>query len=360
MERGANWLGPPPALLQLGGSPSVTTPRANPRMTAVAMLLLANLFWGLSFPLIKAVALLSGRLAGGGGGFVVACTVAPRFLIAAVILAVWQCSPFSAGFGRVRRDGLPWLTLTEVKHGILVGSFGAVGMLLQNDGLRFTLASTSAFLTQFYAILIPLWLAVRRRRNPGLRVWASCVIVMAGVALLGRFDWRHLRFGRGELETLLCSVFFMVQILLLEHPGLAESRPEKLTLAWLVFEAVVFSLLALATSPAPGAFFAPWRSIPWLGMTAALAVFCTVFAFQIMAVWQPKITSTEAGLIYCVEPLFGALFAIFLPALLSRWSGIGYGDEKATFELLAGGGLVTAANVLIQLRPVRGSRVRSP
>jgi hypothetical protein len=40
-------------------------------------------------------------------------------------------------------------------------------MLLQTDGLRFTAASTSAFLTQFYAILIPVYVALRSRRNPG-------------------------------------------------------------------------------------------------------------------------------------------------------------------------------------------------
>jgi hypothetical protein len=66
-----------------------------------------------------------------------------------------------------------------------------------------------------------------------------------------------------------------------------------------------------------------------------------------MNVWQPKIASTEAGLIYCIEPLFTALFALFLPGLLSSWTGIGYPNESVTWSLFAGGGLITIANVMV-------------
>ncbi|OYU99723.1 MAG: hypothetical protein CFE26_25155 [Verrucomicrobiales bacterium VVV1] len=70
-----------------------------------------------------------------------------------------------------------------------------------------------------------------------------------------------------------------------------------------------------------------------------------------MNAWQPKITATEAGLIYCVEPVFGSVMALVLPAIFSAWAGINYGNEVATWTLLVGGGLITAANVLIQLQP---------
>ena len=51
---------------------------------AVLMLLLANLFWGLSFPLIKAIAFEHQHLLPGSSSwFVTACMLAPRFLLAA-------------------------------------------------------------------------------------------------------------------------------------------------------------------------------------------------------------------------------------------------------------------------------------
>jgi drug/metabolite transporter (DMT)-like permease len=89
----------------------------------------------------------------------------------------------------------------------------------------------------------------------------------------------------------------------------------------------------------------------WLGFTLVLTVFCTYAAYSLMNAWQPKITATEAGLIYCVEPIFGSLLSLFLPALFSTLAGIDYRNETGTWTLLAGGGLITLANVLLQLNP---------
>ncbi|MES1194947.1 MAG: hypothetical protein ABUL65_03560, partial [Opitutus sp.] len=89
----------------------------------------------------------------------------------------------------------------------------------------------------------------------------------------------------------------------------------------------------------------------WIGGTLALTVFCTLGSFVLMNTWQPKITATEAGLIYCVEPLFASVLALFLPALFSAWGGFDYPNEQLTWHLLVGGGLITVANVLIQLKP---------
>jgi hypothetical protein len=60
-----------------------------------------------------------------------------------------------------------------------------------------------------YAILIPLYVAWRTRRNPGLAVWASAGLVLVGVGILGQFNVQTFSFGRGEVETLLASLFFM-------------------------------------------------------------------------------------------------------------------------------------------------------
>ena len=69
-----------------------------------------------------------------------------------------------------------------------------------------------------------------------------------------------------------------------------------------------------------------------------------------MNTWQPKITATEAGLIYCMEPVFGSAMALVLPAFFSLWSGVDYANEQATWTLLIGGALITGANALLQWR----------
>jgi drug/metabolite transporter (DMT)-like permease len=310
------------------------------RTRALLMLLLANFFWGLSFPVIKALLLLQERLLPGASSWVVTLhTVAPRFLLATLLVGIWQWRT------------LRTITRGEWKQGVVIGLFAAAGMLFQNDGLQFTEASTSAFLTQFYAILIPVWLAVRQRKNPSALVWVCCALVLAGVAILGRFDWQKLHLGRGEWETLLCSLFFMGQILWLEKKEFAANRPIQITLVMFATQAVVFWSLLLAIAPEPALLLRPWSSGPWLGLTAVLTLLCTIGAYWIMNAWQPKITATEAGLIYCVEPIFGSLMACFLPALLSAWAAIHYPNEVATWTLIFGGGLITVANVLLQLKP---------
>jgi drug/metabolite transporter (DMT)-like permease len=317
-----------------------TSHAKNLHLRAVLWLLLANLFWGLSFPLIKALVLAHRQvLPDSGTWFITACTVAPRFLLATIVLLL------------VLRKKLGTFTRLEIRQGVLLGLTAGGGMLFQNDGLQFTSASVSAFLSQFYAIMIPAYVALRLRRWPPGRVLLCGALVLAGVAVLGRFDFQAMRLGRGEAETLLGSVFFMMQILVLERPDCAANRALPVTLAMFATEAALFAAMAVGTAARASDLLVPWTSGPWLALTGLLTVFCTLGSFILMNRWQPKITATEAGLIYCIEPVFASVMALFLPAMFSAWAGFDYANERLTWHLLLGGGLVTLANVLIQLHP---------
>lgn len=323
----------------LSGFP-MQDPHHPQRAQAIVMLVFTNLFWAASFPIVKALLFIHAQLLPQAGPwFSTIYTMAPRFLLAVGLLVLW------------RPRQIARVTRPELKQGVVIGLFAAAGMFLQNDALQFTAASTSAFLTQFYAIMIPVWLALRLRRNPGGHVWLCCALVLAGVALLGKFDWHALRFGRGEWETLLCSFFFMGQILWLGRREFVGNDSTRLTLVMFATEGVVLWAAAAGLAPDAPALLIPWRSMPWLGLTVILTLFSTVAAFLLMNTWQPKVTTTEAGLIYCGEPIFSSLMALFLPAWFSAWAHIDYPNEHATWTLLVGGGLITLANVVIQLRP---------
>lgn len=320
----------------------------NPRAThhtALLMLVLANLFWGLSFPLIKAIGAEQMQLIPESGNwFVTAMCIAPRFLLGVAFMAA------------ISRAQLANATRNEVRQGLLLGASASCGMLFQTDGLQFTSASVSAFLTQFYALMIPIYVAARARRWPRPVVWVCSVLVLAGVAVLSGFNFSELHLGRGELETLVSSGFFMWQILVLEHRGFAGNRVLPVTTVMFAVEAVVFTVMALLTAPTPAAVLVPWTSLPWLTFTIVLTGFCTIGSFTLMNKWQPSITATEAGLIYCTEPIFTSVMALFLPGLFSAWAGFHYANETLTANLLIGGSLITAANVLIQLRPPKPAR----
>lgn len=303
------------------------------------MLVLCTACWALSFPAMKALALTQqGLLPQTGSWFFTALSVVYRFGIAGIIVLLF-------GFQQLRT-----LRGREVEQGMVLALFGGVGILFQMDGLAYTSASTSAFLTQGYCIFIPLWLALVHRQWPSRKSVLCIVLVVAGVAVLAEINLHSFNLGRGEVETLLASLLFTGQILGLNHPRYAANRPLCFTAVMLLGTAVVGVPFVLATAPDATACLRAYASPAACGFLAIIIVICTLAAFMIMNVWQRHITATEAGLIYCAEPVFASLLALFLPGIFSSWAGIHYLNETITARLLLGGGLITAANVLLQSR----------
>ncbi len=319
-----------------GGRVPVTEPSRH--SLACLWLLFGTMVWGLSFPLLKVITLAQQQLVpGASSSFLASLTVCVRFGAAALALFFW-CLPT---LGR--------LTRSEVRHGLGLGVFGGAGIFFQVDGLMFTAASTSAFLTQMTCLFIPLWVALQRRRFPSWLVLVSLGIVLAGVTVLADFDWRRMRMGRGEAETILATVFFTAQILWLERPCFAGNRTSHFSMVMFGVTGLMFLPLTLATTPGRQALATAYDSGVVIGCTLVIIGCCTVVSYGLMNHWQPRVTATEAGLIYCAEPLFASVFALFLPGWLAGAAHINYASETLTRNLLVGGGLITLANVLIQI-----------
>ena len=123
--------------------------------------------------------------------------------------------------------------------------------------------------------------------------------------------------------------------------------------------AVMFAIEAagaaamLPLAPAGADFGRLVASGPWLGLTAILTGLCTLGSFTLMNLFQPRITATEAGLLYCSEPVFTSIMVLFLPAWFAAWGGLVYANETLGANLLLGGGLILAANVVVQLGVAR-------
>jgi drug/metabolite transporter (DMT)-like permease len=294
------------------------------RLKATRWLLLTTLLWGVSFPTMRALALAQAQLLPNRGSF------------------------FLAALGVTYRFGAAALTRNEIVHGLGMGLFGGLGILLQMDGLAHTAASTSAFLTQCYCLILPWWVAVCDRRWPSVRVLLACVLVILGVGILAKVDLRNLQLGRGELETLAASVVFTGQILWLERPRFAECRVNHSSLVMFAVMSLVCLPVAVLTTREAADWWQAYRTPATLGCLAILVGICTLGAYLLMNRWQRHVGATLAGLIYCVEPVFASLFALFLPGWLGAWAGVSYPNETLTANLLLGGGLIFSANVLAQ------------
>lgn len=209
----------------------------------------------------------------------------------------------------------------------------------------------SAFLTSCYCVFIPLFLTLRDRRLPGIPVLVSCALVVTGMFVLSGFSWRTFRLGRGELETIVCSVFFTGQILLLGRDLARQHHSGRVTMVMFATIACISATAIFPSMQHSGDLALAMKGPVVMGSLLVLTFGCTLVTFGLMNKWQTHLGATEAGLIYCVEPVWTSLFALFLPGWLGAIGGFSYPNESVTSAMLIGGGLITAANVLLQILP---------
>jgi len=291
---------------------------------------------------MKALGLhLSARAPGISTWFVAAITVVVRFGSGALLLAL-------AGLSRPSRK--------ELQQALILGVFSAAGMLLQMDALNFSPASTSAFLTQGYIVILPVVGALTARTLPRAKTVLCIFASTCGLFILSGFDWTHLRLGRGETETLGAACSFAVQILALDAARFRGNRARVVTAVMFVCVAALLAPLAFCTmrgwSELGLLFGTPFSLL----MVFVLSVPCTVIAFSLMNRYQPAVSASEAGIVYGAEPVFTSLYTLFLPSLLGAFARVAYVNEIPTRELLLGGGLVVVANVVLQLPARRAAR----
>jgi drug/metabolite transporter (DMT)-like permease len=195
-----------------------------------ALLIGATLFWGFSFPLIRALQLTQrAQVLQVPDSALAFADLTMRFGGAAILFL-----PFYARH-------LASITRREWLQAAGLALFGGIGLYLQTLGLAWTDASIAAFLTQLYSLIVPLIVAVRDRRAPSLRVVVACGMVLLGAALLSPGLLRHFVLGPGEIVILISTAFFAAQIVWVERPVFAENRPGLVTLLMFAFLGVAFA-----------------------------------------------------------------------------------------------------------------------
>ena len=297
--------------------------RTEKSAKAVALLFFATAFWGASFVAMKALSDCQRQIIPNASTwFISAMSIVLRFAVSAAAIALFSWRALRTTTG-------------STKQGLGLGLFGGFGLLFQMDGVLHTTASTSAFLTQCYCIFIPIYVALRRRAWPSKIVVLSCGMVMTGVAFLANFNWRELTLGRGEAESILASIFFTGQILWLERAKFANNRSAPASVIMFVSIALIMLPVVALTGGKPTHWLVSYNSGPAIALITFLTFGCTLVAYGLMNCWQKHICATHASLIYCCEPLFTSIFALFVPALISAIAATAYANEKLTLQLLA-------------------------
>lgn len=259
------------------------SPKASRRRLAELALTGAAFIWGATFVLVKAAL----------ADISVLLFLGLRFSLAAIVSGLL--------FRRQLRQSL--MLRRVLLPGLLTGASVFLGFVFQTLGLRWTLASKSAFLTATAVVLVP-WLdAVVYRTTLRLADWLGAWIAFCGVAVM---SWQGPvgGIGWGEGLTLLAALCFAWQILLVGHFS-AQVGPE--TLAFL--QIVVAAIAALGTCW--------WLEAPKLRCTVAVvgallvtAVLATSGAFTVQAWAQQFTTPARTAVILASEPVFAWLVAV--------------------------------------------------
>jgi drug/metabolite transporter (DMT)-like permease len=251
------------------------------------------------------------------------------------------------------------ITRSEWRQGLGLALTAGPGQLLQTIGLNWTDASIAAFLTQLYTLWVPLVIAILARRAPTRRVLLACAMVLSGVAALHPGLLAHLALGPGEIVLILSSFCFTAQIIWVELPSFAPNRAGVVTFLMFALIGVFLGLVYLLCGGPLSATGTIFGQLPLVTLSLVLVLCCTALNFYVMNRWQRLISATEAGLIYCLEPVVATLLATVLPALISRFAAVHYPNERLGWNVLLGGGLIVSATILVATGKTREAEVRS-
>lgn len=247
------------------------------------MLLAASFFWGTTF-----VAQILGME--GLGPYTYA---AARFALGVLFIgALWflyrdkraaqrRAGTFRSGF----RAGIP------------VGLAMFVGVTLQQVALLYTTAGKTAFITTVYIVLVPLAAVLLGQRVRAVQ-WGGAVLAFAGVYFLSAHG--ETTINTGDLLVLICSFFWMAQILLIDRYARAVDAIELCFMQMIVCTVGSAALAAIYESFV-------WSDI-WSAAVPILyaGLFSCGVAYTCQILGQAYVEPTQAAILMSTEAIFAA------------------------------------------------------
>jgi len=260
----------------------------------VAMLLIACVFWGSSFPLIKVVM-----------NYVSLWTYLWLRGSIAVALLVPIVVPKLIG-SRVPR--------ACIVGGLVTGLSYCAGLGLQAIGVALTSASRAAFLTGLSTVFVHAYASLVERvysRELGL----ALALTIAGLYLMTRPSGGLML---GDIFVILSAVAWSAQIVLVSRYSRCDP------IAFVLFEnAPLLFLAPLALSSAKMLATAPPTVLAYMFI---LAVCCSIGAFALQVVGQRFVDPATASILYQTEPVFAtALAYALLGEVMERLEAVGAG-----------------------------------
>lgn len=248
---------------------------------ADVMLFFVAFFWGTGFTVTKI-------------GLEVFSTIQMlffRFLIATLVSFIL----FNKNMKKMNKQ--------DLKSGIVMGIFLALGYVFQTFGLEGTTAGNSAFLTGTNVVMVPFFYYLVSKKKPGLNNTLAAILMFLGIILL-TVDFNNFgKFNYSDMLTFLCAISFAWQIVV---TGMFASDKDpyvistiQMTTCAVIFFAMMFFDNAPLVINTKGV----------LSM-AYLSIVTTMMCFLMQTVAQKYTQTSHAAIILSLESVVGSIFGV--------------------------------------------------
>ncbi len=239
-----------------------------------------------------------------------------RFTLATLIMLL----VFWRRLGELNRDIL--------KRGIIVGMALGLTNITFVFGVQGTSISRAGVLNNLFVLFIPIITKAFWRERIGRVNMAGIALAVAGIWLLATGG--GVGFNKGDLLSTICALFIAGHIITVSK----VLRDD---------DVYLISLVQFATVAVMAGFVSLMFPVPHVTVSSTAvmtvvycAVFPTVFCFTLQNTFQRYVTSTRAGLVYTLDPVWSLVAGFFVlgERLNSReWLGCGLIFLAALFPL---------------------------
>lgn len=215
------------------------------------------------------------------------------------------------------------------KYAAIQGLLLFIVFALSLFGLESTSASNAGFILSLTVVLVPIFSSFIEKKLPSRAVSFAIVCTMIGITVLtanGSFS-----FQKGDILVAIAALCYSIYLLL----NSSFTRNVE-SISYGIYQLGFAGLYALVLTFLLETPTIPNSSSSWIAIIG-LGVICSAFCFVGQTVAQQYTSATHTGLIFSLEPIFAAMFAMMF---------IG---EGLTLKLIIGGSFILIGNLFAQL-----------
>lgn len=252
------------------------------KLIGTSMLLLASLFWGLSFPLQN----------------MTSSDLAPYTLATVKNLGCILLIP-------VLIIGKHKITKHDMLCGFITGVITITGIIIQQKGIEISSVNNASFLSALYIVLVPVF-GLFFGNKPKKTVWIAVVLALVGVYFMCLAGTGGFVFSEGDIYLLISVLFWTLQIIFIDI-FVKKSDPYVMAFAQ---QLTCFTVAVTMTIFYEKPDLAPLKNmVPILIYYATLSGIVAEF-LQIR--FQKDVEPSIASLTMSLESVFGTLGGFFI------------------------------------------------